>query len=515
MVEQGKFCLDLDNQVIETQALECLTKEQCEKYMIFPYNIVKDTLYIAVENSLENKMLNELKFVTRKKLEIYSATKLQIANYISYYYGKDYTNKVLKELQQEKRLPLLQGDTNVKRDNNSTIGPAIEAIDSIIINAVNNNASDIHIEPFREYVSLRFRIDGSLKTFNTFSKSIYDSLCTRIKIIAKMNIACKHMPQDGKFSQMVNGEEYDFRVSSLPTINGEKFAIRVLHKNNNILSFKGLGFTQKDSKILEELSKNRQGMILITGPTGSGKTSTLYSMLKEINSGCRNLVTVEEPVEYRLEGVNQVNVNNQGDLTFSKVLKAILRQDPDVIMVGEVIDENTAETAIRAALTGHLVLTTLHTNDAASSINRLIDMHIPSYLISDSILAVIAQRLARKICPYCKVSYKPNYGERMLLNLNEGSHLYRGKGCSKCNDTGYRDRTVAYEIMVIDEKHKKIICSSNDSEDLRKYSINNGMKSLKDYFRELVLHGDTTIEEYLYNIQDFNPQKINQVYDAI
>jgi type IV pilus assembly protein PilB len=514
MEEQRNFVLDLDNEAIEIQAVKCLKKDLCEKYMIFPYNIVKDTLYIAVTKSLEKGVINELKFITRKKIEFYITTKLHIAKYINHYYGKHHTDSALRDLQQEKKSSI-QGDEATKKEHYSTVGPAIEAVDSIIINAVNSKASDIHIEPFSEYVTIKFRIDGSLVTFNTFSKDIYDSLCTRIKIISKMNIANKHLPQDGRFSQILNGEEFDFRVSTLPTINGEKFVIRVLHKQNNILSFEGLGFTPKDSEMLGELIKSRQGLILITGPTGSGKTSTLYSMLKGINDGSRNVVTVEEPVEYRLEGINQVSINNQGELTFHKVLRSILRQDPDVIMVGEINEEVTASTAIRAASTGHLVLTTLHTNDAASSINRLVDLNVSAYLLSDAILVVIAQRLARKICTYCKVSYKASYHERMILNLHEGSQLYRGKGCSKCNDTGFRGRTVAYEIMTIDEKHKKIICSSNNSEDLRKYAINNGMKSLKEHFRELVIRGETTIEEYLYNIGEFNEERLSQVYNAI
>lgn len=514
MLEYSNFYLDLDDVTIQAQAIKCLTKEQCEKYMVFPYKIVGNTLFIAMANPLHKDIVNTLKFITKRDLEFFTTSRVDINNYINNYYGKDYTNKVLKELQQEKTATL-KVNKNDKDNPNEVIGPAIEAIDSIINNGVTYHASDIHIEPFKEHVTLRFRIDGTLKVFNTFSKNIYDSLCTRVKIISKMNIACKHIPQDGKFSQIVNGEEYDFRVSSLPTINGEKFVIRILHKNSNVLTFNGLGFHIKDSDILKQILKNRQGLILITGPTGSGKTSTLYTMLKEINAEDRNLITIEDPVEYRLEGINQVNVNNQGELTFSKVLKATLRQDPDVIMVGEILDEITAETAIRAALTGHLVLTTLHTNDAASSINRLTDMNIPAYLISDSIVAVIAQRLARKVCESCKASYNPNYWERMILNLKEGAILYKGTGCSKCNDTGYKGRTVAYELMVMDEKHKKIVCCSSNSEDLRKYAKNNGMKSLKDYFKELVVKGETTVEEYLYNIQEFNPQRVTEVHNAI
>jgi type IV pilus assembly protein PilB len=514
MLEYSNFYLDLDDVLIEDQAVKCLTKEQCEKYMVFPYKIVEDILFIATISPLRKDIVNTLKFITKKDLEFYTSSKLNIINYINNYYGTDHTNKVLKELQQEKTITL-KVDKEYKEDQNGIVGPAIEAIDSIINNGVIYNASDIHIEPFKDYVTLRFRIDGTLKVFNTFSKNIYDSICTRVKIISKMNIACKHIPQDGEFSQTINGEEYDFRVSCLPTINGEKFVIRILHKDCNILTFNGLGFNIKDSQILKQILKNRQGLILITGPTGSGKTSTLYTMLKEINEEDRNLITIEDPVEYRLEGINQVNVNSQGELTFSKALKATLRQDPDVIMVGEILDEITAETAIRAALTGHLVLTTLHTNDAASSINRLTDMNIPAYLISDSIVAVLAQRLARKICGFCKVSYKPNYGERKILDINEGVSLYKGTGCSKCNDTGYKGRTVAYELMVIDEKHKKIICSSSNSEDLRKYAKNNGMKPLRDYFRGLVVEGETTIEEYLYNIQEFNPLEVTEVNNAI
>lgn len=514
MLEDINFYLDLDNEKIDEEAIQCLTKECCEKYIIFPYKIQENVLCLATTRPLDKSEVNKLRFKVKKEINYFIADKSQIINFINYYYEKDYTNKVLQELKCEKISS--KNSSDEEKDKTKLLsGPVINLVDSIIFNGVAKGASDIHIEPFKNNIFVRFRVDGELEEFNVYPKSIYDAVTTRIKIISRMNITIKYSPQDGKFSKVINENEYDFRVSSLPTINGEKFVIRVLHRNDTALTLSNLGFTPKGCNLLEELLKNRQGLILITGPTGSGKTTTLYSMLKEINTVNRNLVTVEEPVEYHLEGINQVQVNNQSGLTFANTLRTILRQDPDVIMVGEIIDEATAETAIRAALTGHLVLTTLHTNDAASTINRLVDMNIPTYLISDSILAVVAQRLARRICNYCKESYKPNSSERLILNLNEKQQLHRGAGCVKCNGTGYKGRIVAYEIMLINENHRRIICSSHNSEDLRKYSINNGMIPLRDYFRQLVTNGDTTVEEYLCNLQEFNLKQFMEANYAV
>lgn len=513
-MEHLSLFIDLDNVTIDKKAVGYLTKDLCEKYKIFPYKIEGDVLYLASIKQLNSHWIRELKFITKKNIEISICDKSQIINLINYYYGKDSADRALQELQHENNSSQISSKLE-KEQTELLKGPVITLVDSIVYNAVVKGASDIHIEPFKTYVTVRYRVDGALEKFNTYPKVIYDSLTTRIKIISKMDISKKHYPQDGKFSKVINDGEFDFRVSSLPTVNGEKFVIRVLHRSDNTLTLSSLGFKNKWCNVIEELLKNRQGLIIITGPTGSGKTTTLYSMLKHINTSYKNLVTVEDPVEYVLEGVNQVHVNNQSGLTFANTLKAILRQDPDVIMVGEIIDEATAETAIRAALTGHLVLTTLHTNDAASTVNRLIDMNIASYLISDSLLAVVAQRLARKVCKSCKESYKPNKSERILLGINEGTELYKGKGCPKCNGTGYKGRVAVYEIMLVNERHKKIICSSHSSEDLKRYSMSNGMIPLKECFRQLVINGDTTLEEYLCNLQEFNLNQVMEVNYAI
>lgn len=502
MIENTNNYIDLDSENINEEAIKALKREHCDKYLVFPYSLMDDVLYLAVEKPLERELINELKFITKKDIKIAIAYKIQIIKFIHQYYKNDFTNKVIGQINDDKSLSSF---INLENTIDTKVsGPTISLVDSIIITAVSREASDIHLEPYKEFVLVKFRVDGVLQVFNKLPRAIYESISTRIKIMSKMDITCKYLPQDGKFSQSINDFHYDFRVSSLPTINGEKFVIRVLKKSNNILSFEGIGFSEGAVKILKDLVKSNQGLILITGPTGSGKTTTLYAMLKEINKTERNVTTIEDPVEYELEEINQVNVNNQSGLTFAKTLRNILRQDPDVIMVGEIIDEETAQIAVRASYTGHLVLSTLHTNDAASSINRLVDMNIAPYLVSDSILAIIAQRLTRKICAYCKESFSATSYHKSILKVSDPLLLYKGKGCSKCNYTGYKGRTVAYEMMLIDEEHRSFISKDNTSEGLRNFSVNSGMRSLTECFKDLVIGGITTIDEYISNLQSFN-----------
>lgn len=513
-MKEDRLFIDLDNLSIHIEAIETLTKDQCEKYFVFPYCMEDNELYLAVVDYLDKEALKEIKFITKKNIKCYFSSKAQVLDYINNYYKNDFTDKVLLQMKSDK-ISNLSDSSAFKEEENILSGPTVSLVDSIIFTAVNKGASDIHIEPFKEFIIVRLRIDGMLQRFNKLPRDVYDTICTRIKIMCKMNIAWKLVPQDGKFSQQIDGAELDFRVSSLPTINGEKIVIRILHKKNEILTFKDLGFNKEISEVFKTLLKSRQGLILITGPTGSGKTTTLYSMLREVNKVDRNIVTIEDPVEYELEQINQVNVNNQSGITFAKALRTVLRQDPDIIMVGEIIDEETAEIAVRASLTGHLVLTTLHTNDASASINRLVDMKVPAYLVSDSLVAIIAQRLARKVCDFCKESYKPNSFERRVLGVSEGQLLYRGRGCVKCHNTGYRGRTVVYEIIIVDNKHRTLISSCKSTEELRRFCINSGMKPLSESFKILVLSGETTIDEYISNLQGLKTNDIAEVIHAI
>ncbi|SKA81797.1 type IV pilus assembly protein PilB [Caloramator quimbayensis] len=376
---------------------------------------------------------------------------------------------------------------------------AVKIVDNIIIEAVKRKSSDIHIEPFEKYVKIRFRIDGHLYEYKRFPFEIYESLALRIKVIANIDIAEKRLPKDGRIIEKIDDNEFDFRVSTLPSIFGEKIVIRILNRNNVIIDKGQLGLKKTEIKIIDKILRSSNGMLFITGPTGSGKTTTLYTLIKEINLDDKNIVTVEDPVEYMIDGVNQVNINVKSGLTFTSILRAILRQDPDVIMIGEIRDSETAEIAVRAAITGHLVLSTLHTYNCVSTIIRLIDMGIEPYLIAASISGIVSQRLVRKICPYCQEEYEAgNYEKYMLgIEMNEKAKLYRGRGCAKCNYTGYKDRTGVFEVLEISNEIREAIITCKNINDLKKLCVDRGMVTLENSCKDMVLHGLTTIDEYL------------------
>ncbi|MDU1349003.1 GspE/PulE family protein [Clostridium butanoliproducens] len=487
-----EYIVDLKNMEIDIDLINILPKEFALKYKLIPYKLEKDILYIASGEELEPSVIEELKFITLKNIRQTKVNVESIVNFINYYYDKEKAHKTLK---------MIKRNNIIKLTDKEEEAPAVVILNSIIKEAISKKASDIHLEPFKKAVAVRIRVNGDLIKIEEFPMEIYENITYRIKIISNMDISQKLLPQDGKISFNANDMNYDLRVASLPTVNGEKFVIRILYKNDEIYNLNGLGFKDEDNKILKKILKSSNGMVLLTGPTGSGKTTTLYSMLLEINRDNKNVVTVENPVEYEVDKVNQVNINNSSGLTFSKSLRTILRQDPDIIMVGEIIDEETAHIAITSSLTGHLILSTLHCNDTASSIIRLVDMKIPKYLVVDSLVAVISQRLVRKICSNCKITYNPTIEEKEDLNLHDESKLFKGKGCSKCNYTGYIGRQMVYEMIIITEEHKRLIINFNDVNELRKYSFNENNKCLKEKLKALVVEGVTTYEEYIANLQ--------------
>jgi type IV pilus assembly protein PilB len=329
------------------------------------------------------------------------------------------------------------------------------------------------------------------------SKSTHSGITTRIKIMGKMDIAEKRIPQDGRIETVVDDKDVDLRISILPTIYGEKIVIRLLDRNNFIFSKSELGFSDENIALFERIIKSPNGIILVTGPTGSGKTTTLYAILKELNKINKNVITVEDPVEYRLEGINQVQVNVKAGLNFADGLRSILRQDPDTIMIGEIRDLETAQIAIRAAITGHLVLSTMHTNDSASTVSRLIDMEIEPYLISSSLVGVVSQRLVRKICEKCKVSYAPDEFEKHIPDLKDCNKLYKGNGCVACSNTGYKGRTAIHEIMLVNKELRVLIDKQANIDEIRDSSTKSGTKTLRQNCMSLVCKGITTIEEML------------------
>ncbi|WP_163327737.1 type II secretion system ATPase GspE [Desulfurobacterium thermolithotrophum] len=376
--------------------------------------------------------------------------------------------------------------------------PTIQLINDILMTAVRIKASDIHFEPFKDRMRVRLRIDGVLKTLKEIPPSKIPSVVSRLKIMANLDIAEKRLPQDGRIMIKVGGKEVDIRVSTLPTYFGERVVLRLLSKESILYSTKELGLLDKEYKKFKKLIHTPHGIILVTGPTGSGKTTTLYAALSEINSEEINVITVEDPVEYQLDGISQVQVKPDIGLTFASALRSILRQDPDVIMIGEIRDIETAEIAIQSALTGHLVFSTLHTNDSATSVTRLLDMGIEPFLVASSVIGVIAQRLVRKICPHCKTSYKPTDEELREIGLtNFEGKLFKGAGCEHCMGTGYLGRTAIYEILVVDKEIRSAVLESKDADVIKNLAVKKGMKTLRMDGAEKVKLGITTIEEVL------------------
>jgi len=374
--------------------------------------------------------------------------------------------------------------------------PIIRLLNAILQEAVKERASDIHIEPYEKELEIRYRIDGILTKVLTPPKVIQDALVTRVKVMANLDIAEKRLPQDGRIRLLIGGRDIDVRVSIIPTVYGERVVLRLLDRQQGIKGLGEIGLEEDHSLIINDLLSRPNGIILVTGPTGSGKTTTLYAFLNRIYSVTKNIITIEDPVEYQLKGIGQIQVNPRIGLTFASGLRSILRQDPDVIMVGEIRDLETAEIAIQASLTGHLVLSTLHTNDAPSAVTRLLDMGIEPYLLASSLTGVIAQRLVRTICPHCKLSYEPSPAERNYFD-KPPERLFRGKGCPECKGSGYFGRTGLFEVFLIDNEIRGFISMKKDSETIKQYAISRGMKTLRMDGLRKVLKGITTLEEVL------------------
>jgi len=375
---------------------------------------------------------------------------------------------------------------------------AVNILNELIQNAISKSASDIHIEPFENLIRIRFRIDGVLHVIKSFDIKILDNLIARLKIISLMDISEKRLPQDGKFKF---NENINFRISTLPTVHGEKAVIRIIYTENNELEKHNLGFFQEDLIVLEKLFKNKHGAVIITGPTGSGKTTTLNSFIKNLNSQEINIITVEDPVENIIHGVNQVNINLKINFDFPDSLRAILRQDPDIIMIGEIRDFITADIAIRSAITGHLVLSTLHTNNAISSIMRLSDMGIESFMIAAALKGIISQRLVRKLCPHCKRAVNINLDDANFLNLKHDQIIYESVGCDACDQIGYKGRFALYEYFILDSKLINLIENKNSYESIKKYLLHEkNMITIKDNAIKNILLGNTSLSEVYKNI---------------
>jgi general secretion pathway protein E len=423
----------------------------------------------------------------------------------AYSQAEDSTATLLDDAEQDMDLSMLLNDLPKSADllESEDDAPVIRMINALLAQAVRDNASDIHIEPFETRSVVRFRLDGTLKDIAEPHRALHSALVSRIKVMADLDIAEKRLPQDGRIALRLAGRPVDVRVSTLPTGHGERVVMRLLDKEAGRLDLTKLGMGKESLEAMLRLTKQPHGIVLVTGPTGSGKTTTLYAALACIDSSVTNVMTVEDPVEYDLDGISQTQVNPRIDMSFARALRAILRQDPDVIMIGEIRDLETAQIAVQSSLTGHLVLATLHTNDTVSAITRLTDMGVEPFLLSSSVVGVLAQRLVRRLCTDCREAYTPDETELALLAAHgKPELLYRPTGCPNCNDTGYRGRTGIYELLEVDDGLRSMIHSRESEQQLRDYAVQHGMKNLRDDGLRWVMSGDTSVEEVIRATRD-------------
>lgn len=495
-IQLGTPRIYLDSIIIDKNAVETISESLSRKYNVLPVKFVDDKLLVVMNDPLNIIAEEDVKIAAGYDLEIALCSKNEITRAISKYYSEDYMKKAAEELRnQEKLQSIIEEEVSEEIRN----APAVKLVDSIIQSAVRSKVSDIHIEPFEHKFVVRYRIDGALQKQFDSPKDPLGGLVTRIKIMANMDIAERRIPQDGRIFMKVDNENIDLRVSILPTVNGEKIVIRILDKSAFNVDKSTLGIVEDDLEKINNIISKPHGIVLVTGPTGSGKSTTLYSLLKDLNQEDKNIITVEDPVEFSMEGINQVNVNTKVGLTFASGLRSILRQDPDIVMLGEIRDAETAEIAVRAAITGHLVLSTIHTNDASSSIVRLKDMGLAPYLVSSALVGIIAQRLIRKLCVECKEEYEASEYEKDILGVEKDKSLtlYRKVGCNKCNNTGYKGRVGIYEIMQINKEIRELINRDASVEEITNAALRNGMKTLSKSAINVILKGNSTIEELL------------------
>jgi len=476
----------------------------------FPFDQRDDQLCVAVADPLDHETLESIRLATGKRPIVYLASETQILDAIEKFYGAGVNSlgRLVESFgQSEEEAGLAAGEDVEQLRDLALEAPVIRLVNLLITRAVEGRASDIHIEPMERELRVRFRIDGVLYPVEGPPRQMTAAVISRIKLMAKLNIAERRLPQDGGIRLKVLAKDIDLRVSTLPTIYGESVVMRILDRSDNkLLNLEKLGFMAGLLERMQKLTAHPHGILLVTGPTGSGKTTTLYGALGQINQTDKKILTLEDPIEYQTPGVNQIQVNPQIGLTFAAGLRHIVRQDPDVIMVGEIRDLETAEIAIRAALTGHLVFSTLHTNDAPSAITRLIDMGVPSYLLSSSIIAVLAQRLVRVLCPRCRQPTELPSEAFAALDCvkaaSGGFRAYRAAGCSECREIGFRSRIGIFELMEVNEELQRLIVRNSEANDLRVIARKNGMKTLREDGLEKVLAGVTTIEEVLRVTQE-------------
>jgi type IV pilus assembly protein PilB len=504
--------MDLVEYQPDPDLMRLISQEMARRLKCLPIAQTDGRLTLAMKNPLDIYAIDEVRLISGMEVDAVIASEEEIAAAVAHAYRddndvSDAVNTAIADLSvgDDFGISINQSDKETDEVSLDQLksaaqdAPVVRMVNLIITQAIQEKTSDIHIEPMKDHVRVRYRIDGIMQEGMKLPKTAQASLVSRVKIMSEMDISEKRAPQDGRISLIIDGKEFDFRVSSLPSVFGEKIVMRILDKSSISIGLSKLGLLPDMMEKFEQVITRSYGIILVTGPTGSGKSTTLYSVLNKINTGDRNIITIEDPVEYNLAGITQAQVNVRAGMTFASGLRTMLRQDPDIIMVGEIRDSETALIATEAALTGHLVLSTLHTNDAPGSITRLVDMGIESFLIASSLAGVIAQRLLRTICPKCKEAYSPSKQAMVNLGLEADSNVqfFRGRGCPQCRGTGYKGRVGVYELMSINDEMRELILKKVGGPELQQAALRGGMRTLREDAMEKILLGITTLEESL------------------
>ena len=472
-----------------------LKKYECIPFELDPYNA--NILHLAMADPMDMAAIDDISIVTNLQIEPYIATTREVLAAIDRCYGASETMDAARRFTRERAQ--LRGNDEEEAETDVSDAPIVQLVRSLIEQAVRQRASDIHIEALETKVRVRYRIDGALYEKMVYDNSLLPAISTRIKIMGGMDISEKRKPQDGRMTVMVDRREYDIRISSIPTVHGEKIVMRISSKLNLTRDKKDLGLDPQELQSLDHMLSRPYGIIFVTGPTGSGKSTTLYTALSELNKEDVNIVTVEDPVEADIEGINQIQVNPKVDLTFASALRSILRQDPDIIMIGEIRDQETASIAVQASITGHLVVSTMHTNNAVGTLNRIADMGVERYLVADSIIGVIAQRLVRKLCTHCRKKRPATSEEKRILKRSEAENIeiYEPVGCELCSRTGYFGRTGVFEIMEVSDEIRSLIAHEGTTEQMITAAKKSGMRTLRENGIRYVLDGTTSMEEML------------------
>nr|MBU1327858.1 type II secretion system ATPase GspE [Candidatus Omnitrophota bacterium] len=504
--------VDLSKINIERAAINKVSASTARFYNVMPVKIERDSVVVASRDPSNTKLVDDLRFVSGLSIRMVTAKEDDIKKAIEKYYGKEEESlgEVIDEAEKSTcKIPVsgkAESDAE-KLKEIASCAPVVKLLNMILLRAVREKASDVHFEPFEKDYKIRYRIDGICYDAAHPPRDLSLAISSRIKVMANLDVAENRLPQDGRIMMDVEGKAVDLRVSTLPTLYGESIVMRVLDKSVVSLSLDQIGMDEDIKSKIREIIKRPNGIFLTTGPTGSGKTTTLYSCLAEINKIDCKIITTEDPVEYDIEGIIQVAINTKIDLTFARTLRHILRQDPDIIMVGEIRDAETAEIAVQSALTGHLVFSTLHTNDSPGAVTRLVDMGVEPFLITSTVKAVLAQRLVRKICIKCKKEYKPSEQEISEFGISkekiEEMKFYKGVGCLECNSSGYKGRTGLYELLIVDDRIRDLVIRRESLSAIRNAACDAGMKTLRENGLKKVIEGITTIEEVLRETKEY------------